>query len=432
MKRGAIGMETDRGRVGGDPCFDVEGRRSHGQVEERALAVAEIVETALAARLIGMEAFAAPLASFGAIAVGESRPSWDGKIRGAWSCRRRTGARSLGRRRASCTRRSLSFRNAWQGPAGALGASQSTQKGAIMPNEENKSGAQKAAEAEVESFRKDLGPFVVAAETTRMAMVFTDAKEPYNPIIFANDSFLSLTGHDREEVLGQSFNFLMARGANPEALAEIEAAFEGSSGSDPEIRYRRKDGSVFWASIYISPVRDEGGDVVQHFASFMDLTKHKQEKDRLRFLLDELNHRTQNTLATVQAIAVQTLRGVADKEVVDAFEGRILALSKAHTLLGSENWDGVGLRDVIDQILQPFGLNDRRVARFSVEGEDVRLQPRAALTLAMVFHELATNAAKTARSRTMPPGKSRLLGKLSRPRTVTGCGYAGKKAAGRQ
>ena len=63
--------KPDRGRVGGDPCFDVEGRRSHGQVEERALAVAEIVETALAARLIGMEAFAAPLASFGAIAVGE-------------------------------------------------------------------------------------------------------------------------------------------------------------------------------------------------------------------------------------------------------------------------------------------------------------------------------------------------------------------------
>jgi PAS domain S-box-containing protein len=138
-----------------------------------------------------------------------------------------------------------------------------------------------------------------------MAMVFTDAKEPGNPIIFANDSFLSLTGHDWKEVLGQSFNFLMARGADPEALAEIEAAFEGSSDSDPEIRYRRKDGSVFWASIYISPVRDEGGDVVQHFASFVDLTKHKQEKDRLRFLLDELNHRTQNTLATVQAIAVR-------------------------------------------------------------------------------------------------------------------------------
>ncbi|MGA3342789.1 MAG: HWE histidine kinase domain-containing protein [Methylocella sp.] len=263
-----------------------------------------------------------------------------------------------------------------------------------MPNEEDKSGEQKAAEAEIESFRKDLGPFVVATETTRMAMVFTDAKEPGNPIIFANDSFLSLTGHDREEVLGQSFNFLMARGADPEAFAEIEAAFEGSSDRDPEICYRRKDGSVFWVSIYVNPVRDEGGDVVQHFASFVDLTKHKQEKDRLRFLLDELNHRTQNTLATVQAIAVQTLHGVADKEVVDAFEGRILALSKAHGLLGRENWEGVSLRDVIEQILEPFGLQDRRVARFAVDGDDVCLPPKAALTFAMVFHELATNAAK--------------------------------------
>jgi two-component sensor histidine kinase len=54
----------------------------------------------------------------------------------------------------------------------------------------------------------------------------------------------------------------------------------------------------------------------------------------------------------------------------------------------------VSLRDVVDRILQPFGLNDRRVSHFSVEGDDVHLQPKAALTLAMVFHELATNAAK--------------------------------------
>jgi PAS domain S-box-containing protein len=103
-----------------------------------------------------------------------------------------------------------------------------------------KSMEQKGAEAEVESFRRDLGPFVVAAETTRMAMVFTDAKEPGNPIIFANDAFLSLTGYDRKEVLGQSFNFLMARGTDPVALAQVEAAFEGSDGGS-EIRYRRKD-----------------------------------------------------------------------------------------------------------------------------------------------------------------------------------------------
>jgi PAS domain S-box-containing protein len=264
----------------------------------------------------------------------------------------------------------------------------------VVPSEQDKSREQKAAEFDVESFRKDLGPFVVAAETTRMAMVFTDAKESNHPLIFANDSFLSLAGYSRKEVLGQSFNFLLGRPTDPAALAQIEAAFAGSSESDFEICFRRKDGSTFWAAVFISPVRDKSGDVVQYFVSFVDITKHVQEKAHLRFLLAELNHRTQNTLATVQAIAVQTLRGAADKEVVEAFEGRILALSKVHSLLGSKHWEAVGLHEIIDRILQPFGLNDRRVAHFSIKGDDVRLQPKAALTLAMVFHELATNAAK--------------------------------------
>jgi PAS domain S-box-containing protein len=263
-----------------------------------------------------------------------------------------------------------------------------------VPDEEDKSGEQKAAEADVDSFRKDLGPFVVAAETTRMAMVFTDAKVPGNPIIFANDSFLTLTKYNRDEVLGQSFNFLMAQEANPDALATIEAAFKSSPDNDPQIRCRRKDDSLFWATVLINPVRDEAGDIVQHFASFIDITRHRQEEDRLRFLLDELNHRTQNTLATVLGIATQTLHGVADQEVVNTFEGRILALSKAQSLLGRTNWEDVSVRDVLDQILEPFGLNARWASHFSVEGDDVRLQPKTALTLAMVFHELATNAIK--------------------------------------
>jgi len=71
-----------------------------------------------------------------------------------------------------------------------------------MPKIAGKSGEQVDAEAEVEGFKQDLGPFVVAAETTRMPMVFLDAKEAGYPIIFANDAFLNLTGYRREEVLG--------------------------------------------------------------------------------------------------------------------------------------------------------------------------------------------------------------------------------------
>ena len=170
-----------------------------------------------------------------------------------------------------------------------------------MPDIIAKSDGQKIAEAEVDDFRRELGPFVVAAETTRMAMVFTDAKESDNPIIFANNAFLDLTGYTREEVLGQSFNFLMARGTDPDALARIDAAFAGTTGGS-EISYRRKDGSVFWSAVLISPVRDESGVIVQHFASFVDLTDHKREQAQSHMLIDELNHRVKNTLATVQSI----------------------------------------------------------------------------------------------------------------------------------
>ena len=256
-----------------------------------------------------------------------------------------------------------------------------------------KSEEQRSAEADVESFRRELGPFVVAAEATRMPMLFTDAREPRHPIIFANDSFLTLTGFSREDVIGQDFNYLLAPGAEP-TMAQVERGLTESGNGSLELQCRRRDGALFWAAASISPVRDGAGEVVQHFVSLTDLTGHIREEEHLRFLLAELNHRTQNTLATVQAIAAQTLRGVTEPGVLEAFQGRILALSKAHNLLGRENWAAVNLRDVIDQILQPFGLHDRCRDRFVVEGEDVRLAPKAAVALAMVFHELATNAAK--------------------------------------
>ena len=263
-----------------------------------------------------------------------------------------------------------------------------------MPDDVEKSGKQKAAEADVEGFKEDLGPFVVAAETTRMPMVFTDAKTAGHPIIFVNEAFLKLTGYEEHEVLAQGFDFLMERSTDPEALREMQAAFGGARGLDTQVRYRHKDGSLLWVAIFISPVRDASGAVVQHFASFVDMTRHKEEEDRLRFLLDELNHRVQNTLVTVLAIIGQTLQHVADREAVGLVEGRILALARGHSLLGSRNWEKVGLRDVISQILRPFGLDGPRADRFSVWGSDARLQPKTALTLAMVFHELATNATK--------------------------------------
>jgi PAS domain S-box-containing protein len=181
-----------------------------------------------------------------------------------------------------------------------------------MSEIENKSKEQEVAEADVEDHRKELGPFVVAAETTRMAMVFTDARDPYNPIVFANDSFLTLSGFNRAELLGQRFNFLLARSDDSDVIAKVTAAFKNSSDTDPEIHFPRKDASELWASIFISPVRDKNGELVQHFVSFVDLTTHKQEQAQSRMLIDELNHRVKNTLATVQSIVWQALRKSTD------------------------------------------------------------------------------------------------------------------------
>ena len=258
-----------------------------------------------------------------------------------------------------------------------------------------KSEDQKSAEAEVEGFRKNLGPFVVAAETTRMAMVFTDATEPHNPIIFANDSFLSLTGYDREEVLGEGFNFLLAHAADPEALVRIKNEFDGTSDTGAEVLYRRKDGSEFWTAVFISPVRGESGDIVQYFASFVDLTKHKEDQAKSKALIDELNHRVKNTLSTVQSIVWQAMRTASDPKVVrQAIESRLFALSRSHDLLTRENWKSAGLFDIVHDALEPFGAVEGRAQRFALNGENIRFAPRAALALGIVFNELATNAAK--------------------------------------
>jgi PAS domain S-box-containing protein len=258
-----------------------------------------------------------------------------------------------------------------------------------------KSDQQKVAEADVESFRRDLGPFVVAAETTRMAMVFTDATKPDNPIIFANDSFLSLTGYDREEVLGKSFNFLMAHGDDAEVPTRIKAEFEGLSSSGTEVLCCRKDGGEFWTGVFISPVRDEGGDIVQYFASFVDLTKHKEDEAQSKMLIDELNHRVKNTLSTVQSIVWQTLRTPSDPKVIrESIESRLFALSRSHDLLTREKWESAGLLDIVHDALEPFGVSGGRADRIAITGENVRFPPQSALALGVAFNELATNAVK--------------------------------------
>src|SRR4051794_20591382 len=108
-------------------------------------------------------------------------------------------------------------------------------------------------------------------------------------------------------------------------------------------------------------------------------------------LIEELNHRVKNTLAILQAIAVQTFRS-ANRYEREKFEGRLGALAEAHNLLSKEKWQGSDLAEVIERVLQPYQLNTP--ARIRMFGPSVPLSPRLAVVLSMIVHEIATNAAK--------------------------------------
>ena len=152
-----------------------------------------------------------------------------------------------------------------------------------------KSKTQKLAEAEISRYRDALGPFVTAAEATRMPMMFTGAQPSNYPIIFINQAFLNLTGYEEHELMGQSFDALMEQGTDPEMLTEIRTAFSGGRDLESEVRYIRKDKNPVWVTINVAPVRDAEGKVVQFFASFINVTAQKEEAARLISTVERLN-----------------------------------------------------------------------------------------------------------------------------------------------
>jgi PAS domain S-box-containing protein len=145
------------------------------------------------------------------------------------------------------------------------------------------------------------------------------------------------------------------------------------------------------------PIIETDGRVSGIFVEGYDVTEQRaferalqESEGRLRLMLDELNHRVKNTIATVQSIAAQTSQTSASmKEFVQAFNARLIALSHTHNALTRRNWTGADLREILEPEVRPYSPD-----RVLLEGPAVELSPRAAVTLGMCFHELATNAAK--------------------------------------
>ena len=138
------------------------------------------------------------------------------------------------------------------------------------------------------------------------------------------------------------------------------------------------------------PIRDADGQVAGIFVQGNDVTDSVLAAQRQKLMIDELNHRVKNTLATVQSIAMQTARSHSDPaSFAETFQARLMSLSHTHDLLTRSHWEGADLGDVLKHETEAHGCH-----RVLANGPHLALPPAAALSLGMIFHELATNAAK--------------------------------------
>lgn len=168
---------------------------------------------------------------------------------------------------------------------------------------------------------------------------------------------------------------------------------EGRAVRGAEAVAERPDGSRVPFIPYPTPLYHPSGELVGAVNMLVDISERKEAETRQIGLVNELNHRVKNTLATVQALASQTMRGSdLGQEACAAFEARLLALSRTHDQLTRCGWQATDLAAILDVALSPY--RDKSGERIHLGEEPVRLPPQAALTLAMVFHELAANAAR--------------------------------------
>jgi two-component sensor histidine kinase len=161
----------------------------------------------------------------------------------------------------------------------------------------------------------------------------------------------------------------------------MRALLQPSKGEPPQERF---------VVLVFQPIFDDDNKVWGIFVEGADVTERVQVEQRHKLLLDELNHRVKNTLATVQAIAEQTIRTHPERDDFRAtFQARLLALSATHSLLTTSSWSSAPLMEILLTELRPHGSK-----RYSLSGPEVHFIPQQALNLGMVFHELTTNAVK--------------------------------------
>jgi PAS domain S-box-containing protein len=199
-------------------------------------------------------------------------------------------------------------------------------------------------------------------------------------------------GYDASEMIGESILRIIPpelHGEEREILARLQ---RGERIDHFETVRVAKDGRRVDISLTVSPLHDRFGKVVGASKVGRDITERKRAEKLQQVLSEELSHRVKNTLATVQAIANQSLvRAKTPTDFVSSFTGRLQALAKAHTLLTRTSMQGADVMELVNEQVLIGAPNDNRI---SCSGPLMVLDAQAAMHLALVLHELATNARK--------------------------------------
>jgi PAS domain S-box-containing protein len=198
-------------------------------------------------------------------------------------------------------------------------------------------------------------------------------------------------GYTAEEAIGKPITMVIPAERHAEESAILERLRRGERIEHFETVRQRKHGSLIVVSLTISPVRDVQGKIVGASKVARDITEQKRAAEQIAMLAREAEHRTKNVLATVQATVNLSYADTPD-DLKRTIEGRIQALANAHTLFVESRWAGAELAGLVRQELSPYLQNADE--RAQMEGPQLLLEPSLAQVIAIILHELATNAAK--------------------------------------
>ena len=171
----------------------------------------------------------------------------------------------------------------------------------------------------------------------------------------------------------------------------LSRAMRGEQTDNEEFTYALPSGVQRHLLSSARPIRNPAGSIIGAVQISLDISERKRSEEQRKLLVNELNHRVKNTLAVVQSIASQTIRNATSlSDAGRALASRLISLAKAHDMLTRENWEGAELAELIRASIKPHASLDR----FKISGEPVWMPPNLALSLALAFHELTTNALK--------------------------------------